>query len=293
MQRFFGIEEEWKTFKTLIKPHKFKILALTLFIGYPYYKPYLISYYNSLNVELQAQLHQTKPIHKISESFLKEVVQEVLRDPQIRREGGLFVENLAKRQIVLDAIVKLLVEAVKDPHFLQEAKGLGKILANDIINDKIIQQDVTNLVIKVLRDPEVKNELSDLVKWVIQQEETKKEVIDLFRNGFQEPKMQEATKALLANAFYEVLMDKETVEKVKLFSYYLIENENKGQQGAKSLINMIIDKTVKGYKAENKDTELKRILRGEGNQDVFESIDERKKNAGEDKDDSERKFFFF
>lgn len=37
--------------------------------------------------------------------------------------------------------------------------------------------------------------------------------------------MQEALKVILAGAFYEVLMDKETTEKLKLFSYYLLENE--------------------------------------------------------------------
>jgi hypothetical protein len=46
LQRYLQIENEWKEFKELIKPHKFKITVILLITTYPYYSPYLKKAYN-------------------------------------------------------------------------------------------------------------------------------------------------------------------------------------------------------------------------------------------------------
>ncbi len=112
---------------------------------------------------IEEQVQKDKPVNNVTENFIKQVVEGVLKDNQIRREGGILVENLAKRQIVQDAIVRLLINSVKDPEFISETKGLSKILVDNVIKDKAIEQDIVNLVNRVLRDPEVKQEVVEQV----------------------------------------------------------------------------------------------------------------------------------
>lgn len=296
-QRWLNIEQEWTTFKLNLRPHKYKILTLTVLCSYPLYQPYLEQQYNRMNISLQSNLEQTKPIAKISESFIKEVVMGVLRDPQIRREGGMFVENLAKRQIVLDNIVTLLSESVKDPVFINEAKHLTKGLAHRLLQDQTIQQDIAGLFVNLLRDPEIKYELTEVTKWVFAQEETKEALVNVCKEGFKDDRMGKATQDLLSTSLHNILMDQETVEKLKLFSFYLLESENKANQNPKGLIDMILDRVIRGgHKGEKSDNQLKRVLKDEGKDDLYESIQARKDASQNDEQDDgqpKKKSFFF
>ena len=293
LQQFFGIQEEWKTFKSLIGGHKFKLLALGAFATYPLYKPYLNYYYSLFNIQLQAQFQNGKPVPNALESFGKQIVENILRDPQMKREGAVFVEDLAKKDIVLEGIVTLLVKSASDPHFIKEAKVFAKYLTHELLQDQVIEEDAIELVITLLRDPEVKNEALELVKWLCQQESSRKELVDLCRDCFQQPRMQVAVKEMLAHAMYEVLMDRETVEKLKSFSTNLIGDElgktGKEKGNVKGLIDLIVNKMVKSYhKGESKDGEFKKVLQGER---VENELDKKKnEKAG---GNEEKKFFFF
>ena len=92
----------------MLRPHKFKIFGLFLLGTYPLYHPFLQQQWLNFRLYMEEETKRAKPAHKISEAFLKEVVIDVLKDPQIKREAGMFVENLSKKQVVLDGVVKLL-----------------------------------------------------------------------------------------------------------------------------------------------------------------------------------------
>jgi hypothetical protein len=303
IQSYLNVEPEWANFKVLIKPHKFKMLTLGFIATYPLYRSYLHSKYQAFNIDLQSKLEKEKPVTKIAESFLKQVVDGVLKDPQIRREAGSFVENLARRQVVLDAVVNLLAESVKDPEFLAEAKGLTKYLTNSIINDKVVEQDLVALVANLFRDPEVRYELVEALKWMMAQDETKKAFAELGKNGFADEKMQVAMKNLVSNAFYEVLVDKETVDKIKLFAIYMMEQDaTQTDQGPnmKKAIDTIMAKWSKGYKGEQKDNEVRKTLKTMGIEEVFDAVDQRKHlskaktdaDATDEDDDGGKNYFF-
>ena len=294
LQRWLSIEEEWSTFKSNLRPHRYKMITITVLCFYPLYQPYLQRAYTTMNVSLQTNLEQTKPIAKISESFVKDVVMGTLRDPQIRRDSGLFVENLAKKQLVVDSIVHLLVQGVKDPIFIEEAKHLTKGLAHKIVQDQTLQKDVAALFVNLLRDPEVKNELIDVLKWSLGQEETKEAAVNLCREGFKDERMLKATNELFSNTVHNVLIDPDTVEKFKLFSFYVLETEGKANQSPKGLIDMVLGRVMKGgYKGEVNDTELKRLLKAEGKDELYNSIEKKMESSKEEGEKPQSKFFFF
>jgi hypothetical protein len=163
IQRRLHIENEWASFKNHLRPHEFKLLFLFSIVSFPVYRPFIKGIENRVKSLIEEQVQKDKPVNNVTENFIKQVVEGVLKDNQIRREGGVLVENLAKRQIVQDAIIRLLIISVKDPEFISETKGLSKILVDNVIKDKAIEQDIVNLVNRVLRDPEVKQEVVEQV----------------------------------------------------------------------------------------------------------------------------------
>ncbi len=77
----------------------------------------------------------------------------------MKKDAGQFVSELAKRQAVLDAVLELLLSALRNPLFLDETKVLGKDLIQNVIADREVTGDVLELLLHVLRDPEFKDEL--------------------------------------------------------------------------------------------------------------------------------------
>ena len=279
-QRYLGIEEEWSTFKVLIKPHRFKLLALAAIPAYPIYKYFVQSYYDSLRTKVKEQLQETKPIPKILEDFVKLLVENDIRDPKIKREGAIYGENIVKRQEALDSILALLLEGVKDTRFLHETKALGKTIATGVIKDKVIERGSIDFVLRALKDPEVKNEITEAGKAVGREESTKKEGATLCRSCVQDPRFQEVARDLMARASRDVMADKVTAEKMKLFAFHILEDEVENfKESTKAFVNTIAEKVNKGYKVENKDSEFKRVLEEEG--DGYESINARQRSAGD------------
>jgi len=249
----------------------------------------------------QLPLLPNQPPPLIIESFAKKLVEDVLRDAHIRREGAAFIEHISKKDVVLEAIVDLLVKAAQDPRFLNETTGLAKRLTHEVLTDKELKQEAVALFVNLVQNPEVKSEMQDLIKWLCEQEPIKKELVELCMDSFQHTKLLSAVKELMAGAFYELLLEKETEEKLKLFSFYLLETEKGGKDktslkdksSGKVQNDLVSEKVAKGHQGESKDSEFKRVLKGEGNEDVLESISERRKSAPQPGDDEKKKYFFF
>jgi len=286
-QKVLGIHDEWSSFKSAIRPHKFKLLFLTAFAAYPLYKPHLEYYYLASKMRFLGQLENGQPIPSVVEAFAKQIVYDVLRDPQMKREGGVFIEELSKRQVVIDAIVNLLVRSAEDPHFVKEAKVFAKFLTHEVLHDPRLEQDALELVVTYLRDPEMKAEVLGLVKWMMQQETTRKELVDLARDSFQQPKLQNSVRDLMMMALYEVLMDKETVNKLKVVSSSVMESEVgrlKDKGNVRSILDLVVDKLVRGEtKTEEKDFG-KKVEKESGPITTIESfIQEQEKKLAEEK----------
>lgn len=291
LQRGLGIQEEWSQFKTLIKPHKFKILSISFLAIYPIYQTISQRYYTSLNQKVQEQLQDTKPMSKILETFIKQLVESALRDNQIRRESAIYGEAVVKKQEALDPILVLLLDAVKDPKFLHESKALAKTLGTAVIRDKVIEKNTINFVLNVIKDPEVKFEVTEAGKWIIRDESLKKELVDMCRSAAQEERLMSAMKQVMAQSAAEVMADKVTAEKLKAFAFYVLENEvDTMKASAQQLLSNIAEKTNKGHRVENKDSEFQRVLEEEGSTDTYESIRARKKSAGGPSDEKTASF---
>ncbi len=294
LQRGLGITEEWSQFKTLIRPHKFKVLSIGFLAVYPIYQAIAQKHYTSLNQKVQEQLQDTKPMSKILETFIKQLVEDALRDNQIRRESAIYGEAIVKKQEALDPILVLLLDAVKDPKFLHESKALAKTLGTAVIRDKVIEKNTINFVLNVVKDPEVKYEIQEAGKWIVRDEALRKDLVDMCRTSASEERFMAAMREVMAKSMADVMADKVTSEKLKAFAFYVLENEADNLKGsAKELISNIADKVGKGYRVENKDSEFKRVLEEEGNEDTYESIRARKKSANRARDASYQNFASF
>jgi len=276
LQKTLGIHDEWSSFKSALQPHKFKIFFLTAFATFPLYKPHLEYYYSAYKMKLLGSLENGQPVPSVVEAFAKQIVYDVLRDPQMKREGGVFVEELSKRQVVVDAIVNLLVRSAEDPHFVKEAKVFAKFLTHEVLHDPRLEQDALELVVILLRDPEMKAEVLGLVKWLMQQDATRKELVDLCRDSFQQAKLQNAARDMMMVALYEVLMDKETMKKLRAVSSSVIENEVgrlKEKGNVKSILDLVVDKMVRGEtKQDEKDFSNKKVEKETAPKTTMESF---------------------
>ena len=67
--------------------------------------------------------------------------------------------------------------------------------------------------------------------------------------------------AAMAASANEMLMDKETLEKLKLFTYFLLESESSSQNGSiKQMIDMVVDNVIKKRTENSKENEFQRIF---------------------------------
>ena len=62
--------------------------------------------------------------------------------------------------------------------------------------------------------------------------------------------------AALGATFHELLTDKETHEKIKLFAYFLLSNENNDKGAVKSMIDLILNNYTKKTIKDPKNDEL-------------------------------------
>ena len=96
-----------------------------------------------------AKLKKHETIPKITESFLKQTVMDVLQDEQVKRGGQEYAQDLIAQRVILDAVVKMLIASLQDPLFLSYVQSLGITLGQDIVTDPGVQRDVVKLLVRV------------------------------------------------------------------------------------------------------------------------------------------------
>ncbi|KAL4438819.1 hypothetical protein ABPG74_013492 [Tetrahymena malaccensis] len=307
LQKYLEIEKEWADFKTSIRPHRGKFILMGGVIMYPVYKPILVEGYHSMLKKISKNLDKNEPLPKIAESFGKQLITGVFQDTEVQKESGIFVQDLVKRQLVLDAVLQLLVESIKNPIFLEESKVFGKELVIDVLKDEETLKHTLNLLLKIVRDQEFKQELIETLKYTFSQPEVTEVIVELFKNAIADERCKSQLTATLGSTVNDILMDKDTLEKLKLFTYFLLESESKSQNGSiKQMIDMVVDNVMKKKQENSKENEFNRIFKEaskdldlkQSYEDRLKDIKDRNQQNIEDlyqqfnADKNKKKFFF-
>lgn len=260
-QKYFQIEEEVSQLKAYFRPYKFSLVLFFTLLSYPIMKPVIQRYAEPTKKRL---INAFSAVNQNQiETSSKQIIESILNDPEIKKEGALYVENLTKETIVKEAVVKLLESSVKDPYFIKASKDLAKEIGLDLTKDKEIEKNFADLTLKTLQNSEVKQEASNLVKWVFLQEETKEKLVDLMKSGFEDDRLRNSLTGALSSSFYEILNQQETIEKLKMFSYFLMENDPEESENLRSIIDTIVEKVINKKREDSRKTELEQILETE------------------------------
>lgn len=257
-QRYFQIEDEISQLKAYFKPYRFSLLIFFSLLSYPWLRPTLETYAESTKKRVISAFSAINS--REIELSSKQIIQSVLLSPEIKRQGASYVETLTKEPIVKDSVVKLLENSVKDPSFVKASKELAKELGNELLRDKEIEERAAKLVGKVLQSPEIKQETSEVMKWVFLQENVKEKLVELLKSGFEDERLRNSLADALSSAFYEVLNQQETIEKLKMFSYFLMENDPEESQNVRNIIDSIVEKIVNKKREDSRKSELEKIL---------------------------------
>ena len=276
-QNYFEIEEEIHQIKIYFKPYKFSLYIFLGLLSIPILKPIVQKY-----LEPTKKMILTKYSYLTKaqiEATSKQIVQSILNDQTIRKEGALYVEKLAKEPVVKSSVVKLLEISAKDPEFIKASKELAKDISNDLLNDKEIESKMAAITIKTLTNPEIKQEASNMIKWAFMQEETKEKLVELLKSGFEDERMRAALTGALSNSFYEIMNQQETIEKLKMFSYFLMENDPEESENVRNMIDSIVERVLNKKREDNRRSELDRIL----NNNVDETPKEKERTHKKEK----------
>lgn len=205
----------WRSF------HKFKSFIIPSFL---LFLP--ISFKFKKNYDFKRQLDQEmQKASEFVEEFLKILCENVLKDPQIIKEGFFFFEHLARGIRVREGAGNLLLNTLRDAEFNANAEELAKKVVEKALEDPVLKQDFANLVTKTIRSPSFQYASLVFCTSLLSSPLLKPALIDLFNLGTESENVRSAFGDDLKLAFYEILMDKRTLEKFKAFWIQLMEKE--------------------------------------------------------------------
>ncbi|KRW98780.1 hypothetical protein PPERSA_03915 [Pseudocohnilembus persalinus] len=142
LQRKLEIEEEWKIFKGHLRPHKYKFFFLIGAGLLPVYKDILYKIYQGALLNISQAFQPGEPAPQIAESFGKQLIVGIFQDENVKKESGVFVQDLVKQQLVLESILELLIKSLKDEKFNDEAQIFSKQLLNELLDDKQMEYQI-------------------------------------------------------------------------------------------------------------------------------------------------------
>lgn len=248
-----NFKEDTKALFTRLSKHKKKIFFLTTgLISYHkrefLYKKFVDLQNFTIN-KIDNVFKENNTVDRKFKTFLKQSLGGTFKDDRVKREGVLYLEKVLKDKVLIDRIIEILLKAVKEETFIDEAKNLGKNIVVSAAKDKKVEKGLSEMFIRIFKDPEIKFEAAELVKFVVNEPDTKEELVDLLIKVFKDKKVILAFKNLLAGAFFDVLSEKETAERLKIFVF----NFFKSQEGhdKNSILDLMMNKVMK--KDEKKD----------------------------------------
>jgi hypothetical protein len=149
-------------------------------------------------------------------SFAKPFIN-TFEDKNVSKAASYFLERTFKEPFVIDDILKILLHCIRNEQFVDEAKVLGKIIVQDAANDKLIEEELTQLFVRIFQTNDIKDSAVSLVKFVFEQEDTKETLIQLFINAFKDERTLNALKTSLTTAMSDVAADKQLQAKLSDF----------------------------------------------------------------------------
>lgn len=181
-------------------------------------------------------------VHKFSHNFLKNIIiNGLFRNTKIINEGSSFVDFLSEQEILQNAVEILVVNNIREQNFKKGGLEFSKKIVSGVSNDEshLLENDLNYLIIKTLRDPEMKKETLDVFLWLMEQKEVKEVLIDLFSNAVKNENILKAFTNALKASFYDILMNRSTVNKMKIFSFNVLEMESSEEEGTiKKLLHL-------------------------------------------------------
>lgn len=262
-----NIRKEVSRFGTNLRVHKYKIMVITASVFFPLYKPYIKKankriedyFTNTLKENLQKE----KPLPKITEAFLKQTINDVLKDQSVRYAGMYFAQDIISQRLIIDSVVKMLLHALQDPVFLQKVQILGQDLGQEILKDEEINRDVVKMMTRVFQDEEIVFEAGELVNKVVARDDVKEALAETVSHVFQSEEANLAMKKMLEESFNKVMLESETIEKFRIFAYNLMTAEIDGKESNNSLFDMMVKKMMSRKESEEKKSDIENILNEE------------------------------
>jgi hypothetical protein len=257
-QRRLNIENEWTHFKTIVWRYKYQSLTLGAIVFFP-----VLSYAgHEIQGILDYHLRRGSPISKSADAFLKQTLDNTVKDPHIQREASLFVERTFREQVVINAVLEVLLQSVKDEKFKNEGKVFGRQIADDLLHSKKVQDDVAQMMTRVIQEPDFKMEVLELVKWTFSQPETEAALASVVTNSFQDQHLRDTLQTALGDAMKKIFLDKEIVEQTWDSLYFLLEDHLRQSQGKRSaVVGLMTDKKLQGkMDLENPEQSFMRML---------------------------------
>lgn len=114
-------------------------------------------------------------------------------------------------------------------------------------------------------------EMVEACKAMLSHPELQKTLITTFVMAFQDPEVQKGVAGLLEECFHKILLDKETIDKFRIFVYNLMAMELEDSRGKKSsLLDLILSKAVARKPGQKED--IRAIIESKSMQPQQQSI---------------------
>lgn len=237
------------TFLKNLNKHKFKFLFLTSAISFPLYKHQVYNLYDNVRFwttkkALESLEKENEPISHLTQAFLKKVVLSSLQDREIQNASIDFVNKIVQKREIKESVIDLLLKAIKDPYFLKNIKNVGTDLGKSIVSDAEVQRDAVKLIVNALNDEEVKFEVTELLKEIVAKDDVSQAFSKLVSKSFSNKEVQDGMTLMLEESFNKIMVHPETIDKVKIFGYNLMNTEIDTNTASVSFLDVVLRKVI-------------------------------------------------
>lgn len=154
------------------------------------------------------------------------IVHDLLSDPQISKEGLDFLQREFLHEQTHEAGLKLLLGVLQDKRFLDQCQVSGVDLIAFVLQQKRIENDFKDLVVKALDNVEVKEETVKLLEHIMKQEKTHDIFASYLNLVFLRPDVLQHLTTLLVASTCQALGDEATKNMFQNFVLQVVENKH-------------------------------------------------------------------
>lgn len=137
---------------------------------------------------------------------------------------------------------------------------------------------------RMFQDPEIQFELAEAFKSILAKPDLVKPLVDLLVETFKDPEVAAGLNGLIESCFHRILLDKDTIDKFRIFVYNLMNMELEDSKGRNSsLLDLMLNKAVArgGSKGQS---DIQSIIEKERERGIKEKITTLEKTLGAPED---------